>query len=50
MKTFLPEKSHGQMSLAGYSTKDQKESDMTEQLGTYIKEMKSINIFKNIKH
>ena len=50
MKTFLPEKSHGQMSLAGYNTKDQKESEMTEQLGIYIKEMKSINIFKHIKH
>ena len=32
---FLPEKSHGQRSLAGYSTKGHKESDMTEQLNTY---------------
>ena len=27
---FLPEKSHGQRHLAGYSPKDRKESDMTE--------------------
>ena len=27
---FLPEKSHGQRSLAGYSPQGQKESDMTE--------------------
>ena len=27
---FLPEKSHGQRSLAGYSPKDHKQSDMTE--------------------
>ena len=31
----LPEKSHGQRSLAGYSPKGRKESDMTEQLNTH---------------
>ena len=29
---FLPEKSHGQRSLVGYSPKGRKESDPTEQL------------------
>ena len=29
---FLPEKSHGQRSLAGYSPRGRKESDMTERL------------------
>ena len=37
---FLPEKSHGQRSLAGYSPCDHKESDTTQQLNnkpcTYI--------------
>ena len=28
---FLPRKSHGQRSLAGYSSKGHKESDMTEE-------------------
>ena len=32
---FLPEKSHGQRSLAGYSPWSHKESDMTEQLNTH---------------
>ena len=32
----LPEKSHGQGSLAGYSTWGHKELDMTEQLSTAI--------------
>ena len=32
---FLPGKSHGQRSLAGYSIKGHKESDMTERLNTY---------------
>ena len=32
LQHFLPEKSHGQRSLAGYSPKDLKESDTTEQL------------------
>ena len=31
---FLPEKSHGQRSLAGYSPKGHKELDMTERLST----------------
>ena len=31
---FLPEKSHGQRSLVGYSPKGRKESDPTEQLST----------------
>ena len=31
---FLPEKSHGQRSLAGYSPTRCKESDTTEQLST----------------
>ena len=31
---FLPEKSHGQRSLEGYSPKVHKESDTTEQLHT----------------
>ena len=33
---FLPEKSHGQRSLASYSPWDLKESDMNEQLSTHI--------------
>ena len=32
---FLPEKSHGQRSLVGYSSKGCRELDMTEQLSTY---------------
>ena len=42
---FLPEKSHGQRSLVGYSSKGQKESDTTERLST---QMQSLNflIFK----
>ena len=32
---FLPGKSHGQRSLAGYSLWGRKESDMTEQLSTH---------------
>ena len=32
---FLPEKTHGQSSLAGYSPKGHKELDMTERLGTH---------------
>ena len=32
---FLPEKSHGQRSLASCSTKSHKESDMTEQLSMH---------------
>ena len=32
---FLPGKSHGQKSLAGYSPWGCKESDMTEQLSTH---------------
>ena len=32
---FLPKKSHGQRSLAGYSPKGHKESDMTEQLSMH---------------
>ena len=31
---FMPEKSHGQRSLAGYSPKGHKELDMTERLST----------------
>ena len=31
---FLPEKAHGQRSLAGYSPEGRKESDMTKQLST----------------
>ena len=31
---FLPEKSHGQRSLAGYSPRGHKESGMTEQVST----------------
>ena len=34
---FLPEKSHGQRSLAGYSPKGRKESDTTERLTLYCK-------------
>ena len=33
---FLPEKSHGQRSLAGYSPKGHKESGTTERLSTHI--------------
>ena len=33
---FLPEKSHGQRSLVGYSPKGPKESDTTEQLHTHV--------------
>ena len=33
---FLPGESHGQRSLVGYSPWGRKESDMTEQLSTYI--------------
>ena len=33
---FLPGKFHGQRSLAGYSLKSYKESDMTELLSVYI--------------
>ena len=32
---FLPEKSHGQRSLAGYSPKGRKESDTTKPLSTH---------------
>ena len=32
---FLPEKSHGQRSLAGYSPWGHKESDTTEQISTH---------------
>ena len=31
---FLPEKSHGQRGLVGYSTKGHKEADVTEQQST----------------
>ena len=31
---FLPEKAHGQRSLAGYSPEGRKESDMTKELST----------------
>ena len=34
---FLPEKSHGQSSLPGYSPWGHKESDMTEQLSKHIR-------------
>ena len=34
MAEFLPGKSHGERSLAGYSPWGHKESDMTEQLST----------------
>ena len=33
---FLPEKSHGQRRLAGYSPRGHKESDMTERLSMHI--------------
>ena len=33
---FLPEKSHGQMSLVGYNPKGWKESDMTEWLSMHV--------------
>ena len=33
---FLPEKSHGERSLVGYSPVDRKELDMTEQLNMRI--------------
>ena len=33
---FLPEKSHGQRNLVGYSLKGRKELDMTEQLSTLL--------------
>ena len=33
---FLPEKSHGQRSLVGYSPKCLKELNVTEQLSTYV--------------
>jgi len=32
---FLPEKSHGQRSLAGYSSKSCKESDTTQRINTH---------------
>ena len=37
---ILPETSHGQRSLVGYSSKGKKESDTTEQLST---QMQSLN-------
>ena len=33
---FLPGESHGQRSLAGYSPKGHKESNMTERLSTWL--------------
>ena len=36
---FLPEKSHGQRSLVGYSPKGHKELDMTERLSTRVKRL-----------
>ena len=36
MPLFLPEESHGQMSLAGYSPWGPKELDTTEQLTLYL--------------
>ena len=33
---FLPGEPHGKMSLAGYSLRGHKESDMTEQLSTAL--------------
>ena len=35
LQFFLPEKSHGQSSLVGYSPKCHKEWDTTKQLSTY---------------
>ena len=35
---FLPEESHGKKSLAGYSPKGHKESDMNEQLSMHARE------------
>ena len=34
---FLPEKSHGRRSLAGYHPKGRRELDMTERLSTIIR-------------
>ena len=44
---FLPGKSHGQRSLAGYSPPGHKESDMTEQLS---QQQQLISIHKNHLH
>ena len=42
---FLPGKSHGQRSLAGYSSWGHKESDMTEQLSlTHNKKWKFLSV------
>ena len=40
-QVFLPEKSHGQGSLPGYSPKGSIESDMTERLNTSIEQKKT---------
>ena len=46
--TFLPVKSHGQKSLAGYSPLDHKDSDMTERLSTQTKYLAYFNTKCNI--
>ena len=38
---FLPGKFHGQWSLAGYSSRDHKDSYMTEQLNIHTREPKN---------
>ena len=43
---FLPGKFHGQRSLVGYRPWGHKESDMTEQLSTYIHEISSQSVFQ----
>ena len=42
---FLPEKSHGQRRLAGYSPKGRKELDTTERLSMHIISISVMKIF-----
>ena len=45
---FLPGKSHKQRSLAGYSPRGHKESDMTEQLSTHAGALNSVECKNNL--
>ena len=45
---FLPEKSHGQRSLADYSPKGHEESDVTEQLSAYSADIVCTNTVTNL--
>ena len=46
---FLPDKSHGQRSLVGYSPWGHKKSDMTEQLTFSLFTFKGLNTSRNGK-